>query len=81
MTSRTCCGTTHFCQSCIEKDKEIDRIKKAAEIIRSLSMVFKQDTNEMTNRLFMCCLLAKYIAGDEDEAFVREMCEKFGVEI
>jgi hypothetical protein len=81
MTSRTCCGTTHFCQSCIEKDKEIDRIKKAAAAIRRLSGMFGQETNDKNHRLYLCCWLSRYIAGDAPEAFVREQCKEYGVEI
>jgi hypothetical protein len=73
--------TTTTCPSCAEKDAEIARIKKAAAAIRRLSGMFGQETNDKDNRLYLCCLLSRYIAGDATEAFVREQCKEYGVEI
>ena len=73
--------TTTACPSCADKDVEIDRIKKAAAAIRRLSGMFGQETNDKDNRLYLCCLLSRYIAGDAEEDFVREQCKKHGVEI
>ena len=72
--------TAPTCATCAEKDAEISRIQKAAAAIRSVSCVPPQDCYD-AKRLYMCWVLSRYIAGDATEAFAREQCKEYGVEI
>jgi iron-sulfur cluster repair protein YtfE (RIC family) len=69
MTSRTCCGTTHFCQSCIEKDKEIDvlkhRLKKAVEYLVDGKRRFRPNTTNSVVDSFIADYYAREKGVDE----------------
>ena len=51
------------------------------EAIRMLSGMFKDDKDEMSTRLFMCCLIARNAVGDAEDAFTDEQLAKCGIKL
>lgn len=51
------------------------------EAIRVISGIFKDDVNEMSTRLFICCLIARNHAGDAADDFTDEQLAKCGIKL
>lgn len=51
------------------------------QLIRELSGIFNDDKNEMSTRLYYCCLLARYKLGDVEKEDLDAMLAEIGIEL
>lgn len=51
------------------------------EAIRLLSGIFTDDPNDMSNRLCMCCLIARNACGDAEDDFTDEQLAVYGIKL
>lgn len=53
----------------------------AYEAIRILSGMFNYEVNEMSNRLYYCNLISRYLIGDADEDLTKEKLAEIQIEL
>lgn len=51
------------------------------EAIRVLSGIFTDDPNDMSNRLFLCCLIARNSCGDAEDDFTDEQLAHYKLKL